>query len=246
MEIEVPVYPYSQTEANRLGEIKLWRDSYRANIGCKEAIEQSIRASFDGMHLNEDCVDTVIERFGYKRTTFVLANTLKEKDFDGRFHEQNKEWAKQFYIPPDRNHNCSFTVESHPAVLDGFISLYRQRLDALDMFNSQHCIPDSRAALDYQGKVLVMSTDTLRETYWEPKYQLWYAHDGFGCSPKSLGRSIRATCLADGECVRWNRSEFIGVIQDKYLPDWAREQAERLQSGQEIYPLDAQFEQVMS
>ena len=246
MEIEVPVYPYSQTEANRLGEIKLWRDSYRANIGCKEAIEQSIRASFDGMHLNEDCVDTVIERFGYKRTTFVLANTLKEKDFDGRFHEQNKEWAKQFYIPPDRNHNCSFTVESHPAVLDGFISLYRQRLDALDMFNSQHCIPDSRAALDYQGKVLVMSTDTLRETYWEPKYQLWYAHDGFGCSPKSLGRSIRATCLADGECVRWNRSEFIGVIQDKYLPDWAREQAERLQSGQEIYPLDAQLEQVMS
>ena len=52
MEIEVPVYPYSQTEANRLGEIKLWRDSYRANIACKEAIEQSIRASFDGMHLN--------------------------------------------------------------------------------------------------------------------------------------------------------------------------------------------------
>ena len=246
MEIEVPVYPYSQAEANRLGEIKLWRDSYRANIGCKEAIEQSIRASFDGMHLAEKCLDEVIERFGYKRMSFVLANTLKEKDFDGRFHEHNKEWAKQFYIPPDRNHNCSFTVESHPAVLDGFISLYRQRLDALDMFNSQHCIPDSRAALDYQGKVLVMSTDTLRETYWEPKYQLWYAHDGFGCSPKSLGRSIRATCLADGECVRWNRSEFIGVIQDKYLPDWAREQAERLQSGQEIYPLDAQFEQVMS
>lgn len=246
MEIEVPVYPYSQAEANRLGEINLWRDSYRANIGCKEAIEQSIRASFDGMHLDEKCVDEVIERFGYKRMSFVLANTLKEKDFDGRFHEHNKEWAKQFYIPPDRNHNSSFSVESHPAVLDGFISLYRQRLDALDMLNSQHCIPDSRAALDYQGKVLVMSTDILREAYWEPKYQLWYAHDGFGCSPKSLGRSIRATCLADGECVRWNRSDFIGVIQDNYLPDWAREQIERLQSGQEIYPMDAQLEQVMS
>lgn len=246
MEIEAPVYPYSQTEAKRLGEEALWRESFRANIACKEAIEQVIRENFDGMHLNEDCVDAVIERFGYKRTTYVLANTLKEKDFDGRFHEHNKEWSRQLYIPPDKNHNYSFAVESHPAVLDGFISLYRQRLDALDLFGSQHCLPDSRATLDYQGKVLVMSTDTLKEAYWEPKYQLWYAHDGFGCSPKSLGRSIRATCLADGECVRWNRSEFIGVIQDKYLPDWAREQVERLQSRQEIYPPDAQFEQGMS
>lgn len=246
MEIEAPVYPYSQTEAKRLGEEALWRESFRANIACKEAIEQVIRENFDGMHLHEDCVDAVIECFGYKRTTYVLANTLKEKDFDGRFHEHNKEWSRQLYIPPDKNHNYSFAVESHPAVLDGFISLYRQRLDALELFSSQHCLPDSRATLDYQGKVLVMSTDTLKESYWDPKYQLWYAHDGFGCSPKSLGRSIRATCLADGECVRWNRSEFIGVIQDKYLPDWARAQVERLQSGQDIYPPDTQFEQGMS
>ena len=31
------------------------------------------------------------------------------------------------------------------------------------------------------------------------------------------------TCLGDGETTRWNRHEFIGVLDEKYLPDWARE-----------------------
>ena len=50
-----------------------------------------------------------------------------------------------------------------------------------------------------------------------------YAHDGFGCRPHAIGRSVRCTCLGDGETTRWNRHEFIGVLDEKYLPDWARE-----------------------
>ena len=50
-----------------------------------------------------------------------------------------------------------------------------------------------------------------------------YAHDGFGCSPHAIGRSVRCTCLGDGEHTRWNRSDFIGILKDEYMPDWARE-----------------------
>ena len=39
-----------------------------------------------------------------------------------------------------------------------------------------------------------------------------------------------ATCLGDGEQTRWNRADFIGVLDEQYLPDWAREKLEKLQA----------------
>lgn len=52
---ETYLYPYSAKEARERNELSLWRESHRANIACREAIEDAIRRSFDGMHLNEDC-----------------------------------------------------------------------------------------------------------------------------------------------------------------------------------------------
>lgn len=60
-----------------------------------------------------------------------------------------------------------------------------------------------------------------------------YAHDGFGCSPHAIGRSVRCTCLSDGEMTRWNRSEFIGVLDDKFLPEWAKPKLAELQAQEQ-------------
>lgn len=56
------------------------------------------------------------------------------------------------------------------------------------------------------------------------------AESGFGCSPNARGRSILCVCLGDGEQTRWNRSEFIGVLKDEFLPDWARENLKQYQT----------------
>lgn len=226
------VYPYSATEAGKRNELHRWRDSFRMNIACKKAIEDAIRQSFDGMHLKEDCVKGVIEQFGFKRTAWVLANTIQQKEWDGRFSPANKEWAKQVFIPPDDNYNSLFVVNSHPAVLDGFANLYRREYQSMDLFGAEHCEHDSYSNLDYEGKVLVLSPDTLRESCWQQENQLWLAHDGFGCRPHAIGRSVRCSCLGDGEETRWNRSEFIGVLKEEHLPDWAREKLEELQPRQ--------------
>ena len=69
----------------------------------------------------------------------------------------------------------------------------------------------------------MLSPDTLKESYWSQENQLWLAHDGFGCRPNAIGRSIRCTCLGDGEMTRWNRTDFTGVLKEKFLPDWAKE-----------------------
>lgn len=227
-----PFYPYSAEYAKSEGMLDVWRESHRANMACRDAIEESIREGFDGMHLDHDCAEKVMKEFGFARTKYVLANTLKELEHDGRFSRDNKAWGRQTFVDRDR-HNTDFVVRSHPAVLDGFIREFREEVQKLGLFGREHCPEDGRT-MDYEGKVLVMRPDVLSEAYLEPKYQLWYAHDGFGCSPTAIGRSIRATCLADGEMSRWNRADFYGPIKEELLPDWAREQTERLHEGEQL------------
>ena len=220
-------YPYSAAEARKRNELSLWRESHKANIACRDAIEDAIRRSFDGMHLDKDCITPVLDEYGYKRTAWVLAATLQELNWDGRFHPANKEWAARHYIPRDERHIADITVRSHPAVLDGFVTLYRKAYQKLGLFGSEHCFGD-RAVQDYTAKVLVLSPDTLKESFWSQENQLWYAHDGFGCSPHAIGRSVRCTCLGDGEMTRWNRDEFIGVLDEQFLPEWAQEKLAEL------------------
>ena len=229
---ETYLYPYSAKEARERNELSLWRESHRANIACREAIEDAIRRSFDGMHLDKDCITLVLDEYGYKRTAWVLANTLHELKWDGRFSPANKQWAERCYIPQDERHNAAITVRSHPAVLDGFVSLYRKAVQALNLFGAEHCVGD-RAEQDYTGKVLVLSPDVLREQYWGQKYQLLYAQSGFGCKPHSSGRAVFATSLADGETARWNREDFVGVLDDKFLPEWAKPKLAELQAQEQ-------------
>ena len=228
-------YPYSAAEARKRNELSLWRESHKANIACRNAIEDAIRQNFDGMNLQTDCLKAVLDEYGFKRTAWVLANTLHELKWDGRFSYANKHWAEKIYIPTDLNHNSDFVVRSHPAVLDGFVSFYRKAVQALNLFGAEHCVGD-RAEQDYTGKVLVLSPDTLKESCWSQENQLWYAHDGFGCSPHTIGRSVRCTCLGDGEMTRWSRHEFIGVLDEKYLPDWAREKLMELTAPRQEAP----------
>lgn len=75
---ETYLYPYSAKEARERNELSLWRESHRANIACREAIEDTIRQNFDGMYLNEDCLVPVLAAYGYKRTERVLTATLQE------------------------------------------------------------------------------------------------------------------------------------------------------------------------
>ena len=224
---ETYLYPYSAAEARKRNELSLWRESHKTNIACRGAIEDAIRQNFDGMYLNEDCLAPVLTAYGYKRTERVLAATLQELSWDGRFSPANKQWAERRYIPQDERHNAEITVRSHPAVLDGFVSLYRKAVQALNLFGAEHCVCD-RAEQDFTGKVLVLSPDTLKESCWSQADQLWYAHDGFGCRPHAIGRSVRCTCLGDGEMTRWNRDEFIGVLDEQFLPEWAQEKLAEL------------------
>ena len=128
------LYPYSAQEAKKRNQLPMWRESYHANVACRNAIEETIRQNFNGMNLKKDCLEPVLAEYGYKRTEWVLATTLQELSWDGRFSRANKQWAARRYIPQDERHNAEITVRSHPAILDGFVDLYREAYQKLGLF----------------------------------------------------------------------------------------------------------------
>ena len=55
------LYRGSAKEAKRRDELPLWRESHKANIACREAIEDAIRRNFDGMNLDPECLTPVLQ-----------------------------------------------------------------------------------------------------------------------------------------------------------------------------------------
>lgn len=226
------IYRYSKREAVRCNEENLWRESYEENCNCARTIEKAIHRDFDGMYLAHDCAKTVIDAYGYDRVMWVLANTLREKHSDGRFSDENKKWARLFYIPKD-DIQLDYCVESHPAVLDGFIDLARQAWEDLDLFDSVHCHTENDGEMDYTGKVVVIAPQYLKDEYKTPENQLFLATGGFGCSPHARGRKVFGQFLKDGEETCFYREDIIGVLREEHLPEWASEKLQEIQELEE-------------
>ena len=71
------LYPYSSAEARERDELPLWRESHKANIACRNTIEDAIRQNCDGMHLDKDCITPVLEEYVNNNTKSVHAKKLK-------------------------------------------------------------------------------------------------------------------------------------------------------------------------
>lgn len=131
---DVPVYyePFSYAKEN--DEVDLYRTSYRLNTECKQAIHEAIADNYDGMYLGDGAVDQVVLQYGMERVGYILANTLHHKSYDDRFSHGNKEWAEQVSTPEHNADRMTFrtdwVVDSHPAILDGFVTMYRNELEA--------------------------------------------------------------------------------------------------------------------
>ena len=154
---------------------------------------------------------------------FVLSNTLRGASTQ-EFDPDALHWARTAYVPYEKtNGECKIRADS--ALLAQFLRQTHAEYQALGMFGPEHC---GGADQDFTGKVLVLRPDRLKDECWSAQNQLWLGEMGFGCSPTASGRAVFATCLGDGEKVRWNRADFMGVLEEQYLPDWAAEKLAEL------------------
>lgn len=100
---EIPVYRYPASYARENNEMDAYRASRKACIACKEAIEKAIIDNYRDNNLSPAAAKQVVETFGFERTMYVLAVTIRHKDWDGRFSQRNKEWAQTQPVFEDLN-----------------------------------------------------------------------------------------------------------------------------------------------
>ena len=192
-------------------DVQAYNASLRANIECRYAIEQAIRNNFDGMHLNKGFENALIEKFGLERMRYVLANTVQENDWDGRYSPETKEWAKSVTVTEKSEHRSQFAIGTHPAVLDGFINRvrkleksYKESNEKIFEYGGYHFIPERKFTAEENGfdkisRRLKQDTEMglCREGYaYESKYP--YSHDGFyAASPDKECDLFR--CIENGK-----------------------------------------------
>lgn len=122
----IPVYRHSAVYALEHGELETYKMSHIAGVACRDAIEKAIAEHYRDNCLSKDGARTVINEFGKERVLMVLAITVRDKLYDGRFSPANKAWAQAFPIEPNMdswgsNRNLSLVVRrTHPGLLNLF------------------------------------------------------------------------------------------------------------------------------
>lgn len=152
----VPVYPYPGNYAEEHGELEQYRQSQQLNIDCKDAIRAAIVQHYSNNTLNPEAIHQVVAQYGLPRTLFVLANTVQQKDWDGRLSPGNKAWARPFTIYPDEdafgnNKRLRYVVDCHPGLTDVFINIIRKEYCQQEQ-QVQKVKPSVRAKLHTQPK----------------------------------------------------------------------------------------------
>lgn len=131
MKDKTPLYHYPASYAHEYGELEQYRTSYKANIACRQAIEKAIADNYRDNRFGSEAVQQVLKQFDYERIFYVLANTVRQKDWDGRFSYDNKTWARTIPVYEDidgfgGDRNVYFVVDrSHPGLTDIFLTNMR-------------------------------------------------------------------------------------------------------------------------
>ena len=126
---EVPIYRETANYAYEADELESYRASLAANVECRKAIEAAISSNYGDNRLDADAaVKSVLEQFSPERVRYVLANTIQQKDFDGRIPHPLKEWAKTVEVCPE-NASRFLVDKPNPGLTALFVDAFRQQTE---------------------------------------------------------------------------------------------------------------------
>ncbi len=120
-----PVYVETGAYARDHGELDSYRESAKLNRECAHAISEYISDNYRDNKLDDSGIKDVIDKFGADRVQTVLANTIQQADWDGRYSRDNKAWANTF---PALSDNVFERVTGHPCLVDGLTDMVRRQL----------------------------------------------------------------------------------------------------------------------
>lgn len=226
-----PVYQHTLTYAMEHAEADDYLDSRRINIACKNAVEEAIDNHFDGMHLDSDVVEPVLKEYGQERLTYVLACTLQYKSWDGRFSRENKTWAESISVEENVNRgvdaNTDYVVDSHPAVLDGFVNLARKKFaerEQVQKFIAQYYVVNDAYGVKTERKYQYFTDiqDALKAYHLLPNHL-----------DKQIGMESTEQPPSRMELISCNNG--LEEMEDIYSDKWLNSETEAAQQAAEEY-----------
>ena len=127
---EVPIYRETANYAYEAGELEAYRASLAANEKCAVRLKRRSAPTTADNRLDADAaVKSVLEQFSPERVRYVLANTIQQKDFDGRIPQPLKEWAKSVEVCPE-NASRFLVDKPNPGLTALFVDAFRQQNEA--------------------------------------------------------------------------------------------------------------------
>lgn len=100
----IPVYKQSAEYAIEHDELPAYRESFRVNMACRDALESAIHESY-----HDYCLDTgkaaaqVAAQFGMERVAYVLANIRSGEEHDRRKNDAGGHDQSQRLSAPHRH-----------------------------------------------------------------------------------------------------------------------------------------------
>ena len=158
---KVKYQEYKEEQARAARQRELDRLEHGVRLNCKNAIESTIAEKFDGFILPRNTADAIVNEYGMECVEFVLANTIRHFDYDGRFSLNNKEWAKGI-VAENEWQNNDLLLSTHPAVLDGFTNQARRYISVLREKEQE---AQKRVTIDGFECTLIDKWGTEEETY---------------------------------------------------------------------------------
>ena len=139
-----PLYLKTARYAREHGESEQYHRSHELNAACREEMDKAISENFDGMHLKEGFERELMERYGRERVEYLLATTVKENAWDGRYSRENREWADSIPVSESESERIACCLHSHPAVIDGLIRRIRRNEHAKQQEKEEEDLAESK------------------------------------------------------------------------------------------------------
>jgi hypothetical protein len=79
---------------------------------------------------------------------------------------------------------------------------------------------------DLRGKVIAIKPQALSPEYRRGDQQLMLVSGGFGASAHARGRAVYGYRLSNGQTMRVNRNQVLGIVTD--LPKWAKQRLSQI------------------
>lgn len=83
-----------------------------------------------------------------------------------------------------------------------------------------------------ENKVVVVKGSILRPEFRHANHQLMLCTGGFGAQANARGRTCCCISLYDGRKTSFYRTDFLGVMDEKKLPEWAQKGLEKAKEMQ--------------